>query len=289
MNRFLVLEAVLQNKSFTKAAEQLGYTQSSVSQMMASLEKEFNMHILKRSRSGVELTPDGEKLYPFIRQTLKQYRSLLDTAESINGLQSGTIRIGAITSVSCYWLPQLFKEFKTQFPKINFILNQGDYGTILEWLKNDQIDFAIMTAEFGNGFNKTLIHKTSMHAFLPENHPLAQLNQIPIEKLVDDPFILVEGGGYSEPLEAFKKAGLTPDVRYIIQDDYTIMAMVEAGLGISILSELVFERTDFKVVSKPIVPDVTRPVAIVYKNKEELPIASQYFVDFIVDHKEELY
>ena len=72
MNRFIVLEAVLQNKSFTKAAEQLGYTQSSVSQMMSNLEKEFNMHILKRSRSGVELTPDGEKLNPHIRQALRQ-------------------------------------------------------------------------------------------------------------------------------------------------------------------------------------------------------------------------
>ncbi len=288
MNRFIVLEAVLQNKSFTKAAEQLGYTQSSVSQMISNLEKEFNMHILKRSRSGVELTSDGEKLYPHIRQALRQYRGLIDTANAINGLQSGTVKIGAITSVSCYWLPDLFKEFKTLYPQINFVLNQGDYGTIIDWLKNDQIDFAIMTAEYGEGFNKTIIHNTNMNAFIPVDHPYANADAVPIEALADDPFILVEGGGYSEPLEAFKRSGVTPNVRYKIQDDYTIMAMVEAGLGVSILSELVYRRTDFNIVSKPVEPNVTRPVAIVYKDKDELPIASQHFAKFIIDRKEEL-
>ncbi|TMT00002.1 LysR family transcriptional regulator [Apilactobacillus kunkeei] len=288
MNRFIVLEAVLQNKSFTKAAEQLGYTQSSVSQMMSNLEKEFNMHILKRSRSGVELTPDGEKLYPHIRQALRQYQGLIDTANAINGLQSGTVRIGAITSVSCYWLPDLFKEFKELYPQINFVLNQGDYGTIIDWLKTDQIDFAIMTAEYGEGFNKTIIHNTNMNAFIPVNHPYADAEAVPIESLADDPFILVEGGGYSEPLEAFKRSGVTPNVRYKIQDDYTIMAMVEAGLGVSILSELVYRRTDFNVISKPVKPNINRPVAIVYKSREELPIASQHFAKFIIDRKEKL-
>lgn len=288
MNRFIVLESVLQNKSFTKAAEQLGYTQSSVSQMMSNLEKEFNMHILKRSRTGVELTPDGEKIYPHIRQSLRQYRGLIDTVNEINGLQSGTVKIGAITSVSCYWLPDLFKEFKELYPQINFVLSQGDYGTIIDWLKTDQIDFAIMTAEYGEGLNKTIIHNTNMNAFISVDHPYANADAVPIEALADDPFILVEGGGYSEPLEAFKRAGLKPDVRYKIQDDYTIMAMVEAGLGVSILSELVYRRTDFNVISKPVEPNVTRPVAIVYKNKDELPIASKHFAKFIIDRKEEL-
>ncbi|MCT6859562.1 MAG: LysR family transcriptional regulator substrate-binding protein, partial [Apilactobacillus sp.] len=150
------------------------------------------------------------------------------------------------------------------------------------------IDFAIMTAEYGEGFNKTIVHNTNMNAFIPVDHPYANADAVPIEALADDPFILVEGGGYSEPLEAFKKAGVKPNVRYKIQDDYTIMAMVEAGLGVSILSELVYRRTDFNIVSKPVEPNVTRPVAIVYKNKDELPIASQHFAKFIIDRKEEL-
>ncbi|MHA8263573.1 LysR family transcriptional regulator substrate-binding protein, partial [Lactobacillaceae bacterium Melli_B3] len=194
----------------------------------------------------------------------------------------------AITSVSCYWLPELFKEFQQKYPDIDFVLQQGDYGMILSWLKNGVIDFGLMTADYGEGFNKQIINTTELNAFLPIDHPLANLDRIPIEKLADDPFILVEGGGYSEPLEAFSRAGVKPNVKYRIQDDYTIMAMVEAGLGISMLSELVFSRTNFKVVSKPVEPAVKRPVAIIYRDKETLPIASQYFIEFIIKNRERL-
>ncbi|UQS86192.1 LysR family transcriptional regulator (plasmid) [Nicoliella spurrieriana] len=288
MNRLLVIEAILKTNSFTKAAQLLGYTQSSVSQMVASLEKEFHIQILKRSRHGVKLTPEGRELYPYIIQTIHQYQALKETASSIRGLKTGTVRIGAITSVSCYWLPTLFKQFREEYPDIEFVLQQGDYGMILNWLKSGLIDFGLMTAEYGDGFEKHIIHTTEMNAFLPANHPLANLDRVPIEKLCDDPFILVEGGGYSEPLEAFSRAHMTPDVRYRIQDDYTIMAMVEAGLGISILSELVYQRTDFNIVSKPVEPAVKRPVAVVHRDKETLPIASQYFIEFLIDNQSQL-
>ncbi|MBS9338584.1 LysR family transcriptional regulator [Fructobacillus sp. M2-14] len=288
MNRLLVLETIIQLKSFTKAAETLGYTQSSVSQMMAALEKEFGIQILKRSRNGVSLTPEGEELYPYIVQALRQYQALEERAASLKGLDKGTVRIGAITSVSCYWLPPLFKAFQEKYPNIEFVLQQGDFGMILDWLKRGEIDFGLMTSEYGDGFNKVVLHETEMKVFLPSHHPLAELDEVPIEKLQDDPFILVEGGGYSEPLAAFEKAGAHADVRYRIQDDYTIMAMVEADLGIGILSELVDSRTDFDVVAKSVVPAVKRPVAVVYREKETLPIASQYFIDFLVKHQKEL-
>ncbi|MBS9335276.1 LysR family transcriptional regulator [Fructobacillus sp. M1-13] len=288
MNRLLVLETIIQMKSFTKAAEALGYTQSSVSQMVLGIEKEFGMQILKRSRNGVSLTAEGEALYPYIVQTLRTYQALQERAASLKGLETGMVRIGAITSVSCYWLPELFKKFQEKYPNIEFVLQQGDFGMILDWLKRGEIDFGLMTAEYGDGFNKVVLHETEMKAFLPSKHPLAKLDSVPIEKLACDPFILVEGGGYSEPMKAFEEAGVIPHVRYRIQDDYTIMAMVEAGLGVSILSELVASRTDFDVVAKSIEPKVTRPVAAVYRDKATLPIASQYFIDFLVENQKAL-
>ena len=76
MNRYLALQQVVNTSSFTKAAEALGYTQSSISQMMASLEKEFGMKLLNRSRHGVSLTLEGKEIYPFIERTILQYRAL---------------------------------------------------------------------------------------------------------------------------------------------------------------------------------------------------------------------
>ncbi|UQS85753.1 LysR family transcriptional regulator [Apilactobacillus apisilvae] len=280
---------MLDNNSFTKAANQLGYTQSSVSQMIRSLESEYDMQILKRSRTGIELTVQGKTLYPYIHETIRQYQSLQETAHAIHGLKTGTVKLGAITSVSCYWLPDLFKRFKEEYPGIDFVLKQGDYGTLLRWVKTGEVDFAIMTADYGEGLDKILIRNTEMKAFVPKNHSLAKLSTIPLAKLSDDPFILVQGGGYSEPLKAFKQIGINePNVKYQIQDDYTIMAMVEAGLGVSILSELVAKRTDFDIVCRPVNPKVTRPVSVVCQDKKTMPIASKYFVEFLIENKNKL-
>ncbi len=89
-------------------------------------------------------------------------------------------------------------------------------------------------------------------------------------------------------MEAFKEAGITPDIRYTIHDDYAIMTMVEAGLGVSILAELMLRRTSFDTVCLPIEPPICRTLAIAYKEKSSLPIASKYFIDYLLSHRDEL-
>ena len=105
MERYLALQKILEMKSFTKAAEALGYTQSSVSQMIASLENELSMKLLVRSRTGVRLTLEGKELYPFIERTILQYQAMKEKAMEIKGLETGIIRVGTITSVTCHWMP----------------------------------------------------------------------------------------------------------------------------------------------------------------------------------------
>lgn len=114
MNRYLALQKILEMGSFTKAADALGYTQSSISQMIASLERELGMRLLTRSRTGVKLTIEGAALYPFIDRTILQYRAMEEKAKEIRGLETGIIRVGTITSITCHWMPQLIKGFQAQ-------------------------------------------------------------------------------------------------------------------------------------------------------------------------------
>lgn len=90
----------------------------------------------------------------------------------------------------------------------------------------------------------------------------------------------MEEGHYSEPINTFCKTGLEPDIKYTILNDYAIMTMVEAGLGVSILSELMLQRTNFEIVCLPVDPPVYRSLAIGYKDKDSLPIASKYFIEY---------
>lgn len=288
MNRYIALQKIIEIGSFTKAAEALGYTQSSISQMIASLENELSMKLLTRSRHGVKLTVEGEELYPFIERSIYQYRSMREKANEIKGLETGVIRVGTVSSVTCHWMPQLINGFKKEYPNVQFLFHQGDYTLIPEWIASGQIDFGFINPLASTNLKTKTVKNGEMLAVLPKGHPLARQKSIQLSELADEPYILLEEGHYSEPMEAFETAGITPNIQYTIHDDYAIMMMVEEGLGVSILAELILRRTNYDIVCLPIDPPITRTLAVGYKDWDSLPIASKYFIDYLMEHKDEL-
>lgn len=288
MNRYLALQKIIEMGSFTRAAKALGYTQSSISQMMASLESELSIKLLNRSRIGVELTIEGAELYPFIERTILQYRAMQEKDNEIKGLETGIIRVGTISSITCHWMPHLIKGFQEIYPKVQFLFHQGDYSSIQEWIKTGAVDFGFVSPYAVTDLDTVSIKDGEMMAVLPESHPLAGQAVVGLEELTGEPFILLEEGLYSEPLAAFQSAGLTADIKYTIHDDYAIMTMVEAGLGISILAELVLRRTNYNIVCIPIDPPVYRTIGVAYKDKNSLPIASKYFIEYLLANRERL-
>lgn len=288
MNRYFALQKIVELGSFTKAAEALGYTQSAMSQMISSLEDELSITLLYRSRVGVKLTLEGADLYPFIQRTILQYQAMQEKANEIKGLETGVIRIGTISSISCHWMPQLIKEFQVLYPNVQFILHQGDYSSIQEWIKVGAVDFGFITPPAVTDFHTITIKVGSMLAILPANHRLASHSTISLHEIVNEPFILLEEGHFSEPMEAFHACNLEPNIKFCIHDDYAIMTMVEAGLGISILAELVLRRTNYDIVMLPVDPPIIRTIAIGFKDKTSLPIASKYFIDYLISNIEKL-
>ena len=172
MERYIALQKIVEMKSFTKAADALGYTQSSVSQMIASLENELSMKLLLRSRTGARLTLEGKELYPFVERTILQYRAMQEKALEIKGLETGVIRVGTITSITCHWMPMLIKGFQQLYPNVQFVFHDGDYSSIQEWIKTGLVDFGFITPAAVTGIETVKIKNGEMLAVLPKNHPL---------------------------------------------------------------------------------------------------------------------
>lgn len=286
MNRYIALQKIIELGSFTKAADALGYTQSSISQMIASLENELAIKLLTRSRVGVKLTIEGAELYPYIERSIISYRAMQEKANEIKGLETGIIRVGTVSSVTCHWMPVLIRGFQELYPHVQFLFHQGDYTTIPEWIRTGAVDFGFITPAAAPDLKTVSIKNGEMLAVLPKNHPLAAGKSVPLKELTRDPFILLEEGHFSEPLNAFHEAGLEPNIKYTIHDDYAIMTMVEAGLGVSILAELMLRRTNFDIAYLPIEPPVYRSLAVGYKDKDSLPIASKYFIEYLYEYKD---
>lgn len=111
MNRYKALLKVVEVRSYTKAAKIFRYTQPALSQMISSLEKETSITFLYRSRYGIRLSPEGERLFPLIKKTVQQYEELHQLENEIIGLDSGIVRIGTVSSISCQWLLSIIQHF----------------------------------------------------------------------------------------------------------------------------------------------------------------------------------
>lgn len=285
MQRITALENILATGSFTAAAKQLGYTQSAISQMIASLEKELGVQVLARSNHHVQLTPEGQRLMPLLSQTAKDWDNVKELAQEITGLKSAVIKIGTISSISAHWLPQLIKKFQALHPGVRFVMLQGDYTTIPEWIHNNEIDFGFVNPAAMPQEPVKFLRAGDLRAILPIDHPLAKEEAVRLTDLKDEPFLILEEGLYSEPLEAFHENGIEPNIKLRVHDDYSILSMVEAGLGFSILPDLVLQKQSYNVAIRPLIPNVQRRIGILQKSRELMPIASQQFVDFIIQHR----
>jgi DNA-binding transcriptional LysR family regulator len=281
INKYIALQKVVEYRSMAKAAENLGYSQSAMSQLISSLEDELSIKLLNRGKYGTELTAEGKELYPFIEEAIYRYRSSLEKAAEIRGLETGIIRMGTLASISANWLPPLIHEFEEHYPGIEFVIHQGDYTSIQDWIKTGAIDFGFVSPDAVNGIELTILNKGQFKAILPENHPLSKDTAISISALAKEPFILLEEGHFYEPLEAFRNAGVTPQIKYTLHDDYAIMAMVEEGLGVSILADLILRRTNYRIKALPLNPPIYRTIAIGYLKKESLPAASRRFIELL--------
>ena len=109
------------------------------------------MKLLYRSRYGIRLTPEGERLYPAVESSVRQYDAMRRSADEISGLETGVVRIGTVSSVSAHWLPQVIRAFWEKHPNVQIVLHQGDYSSIQEWVRNGAVDFGFVNPQAVKG------------------------------------------------------------------------------------------------------------------------------------------
>ena len=281
MNRYIAFCHIIETGSFSRAAEEMGYSQSAVSQMIRSLENEMDMKLLIRSHGGIELTHEGQELLPLIRAVVNDYRVLEEKSKELRGVNSGDVRIGTMNSVSSFWLPKMIKKFQEIYPEVRFTLMQGEYTSIAQWVKNGEADFGFANSDAVTGLTIVPLYTDEMMAVLPENHPLCDRAAVPLAELSEDPYIRLEEGSFNEPMNAFHSLGLEPNTRLSVYDDYTVLAMIEEGLGYSIIPEMNLLRHDYKVVKRSLEPKITRNLCLIYRNLNAVPKMSRRFIDFI--------
>ena len=281
LQKYLSFVKTVEYGSFTKAAEILNYTQSGISRMIADLEKEWGVTLLDRSEYGVKPTSDGMKLLPYAQNLCADFDKLKMQVDELNGLQSGLIRIGTFSSVATHWLPNIIKEFQKDYPNIDYELLLGDYTEIEEWIHTGRVDCGFLRLPTHPDFETIFLEKDKLMAIIPENHPLKDCDKFPVTALCDEPFMLLEKGAKAEISEIFERNNLTPNVKFTTWDDYAVMSMVESGLGIAILPELILKRVPYKIIAKELDVPAYRNIGLALRDKKTASLAVKRFIDYL--------
>ena len=279
--KYLAFVKTVETGSFTKAAQNLNYAQSSVSKMVADLEKEWELTLLERSRNGICLTSAGEQILPLARTILNDFQALEGCVDQINGIQSGIVRIGTFSSVAINWLPDIFAELQKDYPGIDYEMLLGDYTEVEHWIEEGRVDCGFLRLPTISGLDTISLKKDEYKVVLPLNHPLAQKEKIDIHDLEDQPFLLLEHGGKTEVSELLEKNHVHPDVRFTTWEDFAIMAMAEKGLGIGILPDMILRRIPYKLEIRSLEVPYYREIGLAMKNRNRLTPATQKFIEYL--------
>lgn len=279
--KYIAFVKTVEYGSFTRAAELLNYSQSGISRMISDLEKEWNLSLLERSRAGIRLTSSGKALLPYAKGVCEEYSRLQMQVDELNGLHSGLIRIGTISSVAAHWLPNIIKEFQKTYPNIDYELVLGHYIDIERWIAEGRVDCGFLRLPTNPEFDTIPLGQDKLLVVLPEDHPLTEYDTIPINALADYPFMLLEKDAKTEISELFEQHNVKPQVHFTTSDDYAIMSMVEKGLGISILPELILKRTPYRIVTKELNFPARRTLGLAMRDKKRISLAVMRLIEHL--------
>ncbi|MBW4080811.1 LysR family transcriptional regulator [Paenibacillus sp. S150] len=281
ISKYEVFLKVVELGSLTRAAEVLGFTQSGISHAISSLETEFGFTLLVRNRAGVKLTVNGEQVVQPIREIMKWNEQLKQQIADIHGLETGTVTIGTFTSVSVHWLPGMIKQFRKEYPYIEFKLMEGGYLEIEQWIEAGVIDCGFLSLPTREKFEVFPLKRDRMLAILSKEHPLSRAPYMPLAQIAYEDFIIPKAGSDYDVRRVLDKAAIKPNIKFSAGDDYAIIAMVENGLGISILPELVIQRQNHNVATLELEERSFRSLGIAVQSLKYASPATKRFLKHV--------
>lgn len=280
IKKWKVMLAVDHHGSFTRAGLELGYTQSGITQMMKSLEKDVGFSLFKKVGHGTFLTDEAKALLPAIHSLLHAEEVIRQEIAALKGAQTGTIIIGTYLSCSIHWIPKIIQEFQQKHPDIHFKIIQGSEGELAEWIQERKVDIGFLSYQPEQRYQFLPVMNDELFAVLPKEHPLAAQDAIPIEDFNNQPFIITEYTPGSDIHRILKEHQVTPDIRYVTVNEFSSLSMVEHNLGLAILPGLLLRGQIGNYTTLPLLPRAYRKLGLAFSSQEELSPASKSFLEY---------
>ena len=246
VNRLRVLCEVVERGSFSAAAEALSYTQSAVSQQIATLEAEAGSTLLERGPRGIRPTATGEALVEHAQGILARLEAAEADVAAIAGLRRGRLRMGSFPTAGATLMPLAIAHFATSYPDVELTLVEGEPEEIAPRLRAGELDLALLfefsgvSQPLGPGLKRVDLLEDPLFAALPQDHRLARKTTLRLQDLRDDAWVQTSEASpcARHVVRCCHAAGFEPQVSFESDDYVTVQGLVAAGVGVALIPEL---------------------------------------------------
>jgi len=246
--------SVAETLHFGRSARLLNLSQPALSLQVKALEDELGIELLSRNRQGTVLTAAGQAFREDAAIALEKLEFAKRKAQWASAGKLGHIRIGFISTAGFEIVPNLMRRFRKSYPDVEFSIRNILTGTQLEMIENGLLDVGFLRLPIENrkDIEVTTIHREPFVAILPSWHPLSAKKEICLHELKGNPFVMYareHAPGFHDLLTGIlSNAGVVPKVVQTAGEMPTLISLVDAGVGVSIVPASVAKRVLSKVV-----------------------------------------
>jgi DNA-binding transcriptional LysR family regulator len=247
VQRLRVLKEVAARGSFSAAADALSYTQSAVSQAVATLEAETGATLIERDRKGVRPTPAGEALLAHADGIFARIEAAEDDLASIMGVRGGRLRMASFPTAGATLMPLAIARFRASHPEVQLSLAEGEPEEIAPRLRAGEFDLALLfefrgaaAGKVTSGLRSMELREDPMHVVMPLGHELASRRALQLEDLAEEAWIQTTAASACarHVVRSCHEAGFDPTVSFESDDYQTVLGLVAAGVGVALIPEL---------------------------------------------------
>ena len=255
-----ILLTAIRTGSFSKAALEMNCTQSAVTQAMNSLENELGCKVMQRNHNGIRLTPAGEELLPLFMEADASLTRLSERARQVTQGASAPLRIGAFSSISSTWLPQVLQAYHALYPEVTFDIQVGT-NTLTDWLLRGAIDLALGDSARCRAFRWFPLMDDPYFAVLPADLAPAG-DSISQEALAGFPFVMAP----MNALDSYLSVCPANQLRVNCDDDSTLLSMVAQGIGVTAMPQLCLQNLPEEIRVLELTPPTKRVLGAALPN-----------------------
>lgn len=289
LHQLVYFRALAKLEHYTKAAEKLEISQPTLSNAISSLERELGAFLFEKQGRNVVLTRHGRIYLEYVDAALEILGKGKCELERLNSSGKGHVNLAFISAVGAFLVPKLISNFlrEPQYANITFSCHEGNTKELLQGLKEEHYDL-VMCSKRDNETSLEFIpvYEQRIVVLMPLDHRLAKKNSVNLGDIAGDLFIMHthDSGMRAVVSQLFEKAGVTPTISCEVEEDHTIAGLVEAKLGIALVSESPNIRNANVAIIPLVSPEHKRYLYLATVKNRPQPPAVHLFKKYVLGH-----